>query len=57
MYNYIPSFFVKFKTMKNIAEISATLNTTRDSGAGEGKSKRGDENVFEKIISVEAHFD
>ena len=45
--------------MKKIAASSATLNTTRDSGASEGKNKRGDKKFFLKnILSVvEAHFE
>ena len=46
MYNCTPSFLVKVKTMKKIAASSATLNTTRDSGAGEGQKKRGEKNIF-----------
>ena len=53
MYNYIPSSLVKFKTMKKkIAAGSAKLNTTRDSGAGEGKKKRGDKKFFKKVFQV-----
>ena len=56
MSNYIPSFLVKFKTMKKIAASSATLNTTRDSGAGEGKKKRGDKYFFLKLFKVSWRF-
>ena len=48
MYNCKPKFLVKIRTMKKIAASSATLNSTRDSGAGEGKKKRDDKKIFLK---------